>query len=352
MSHRAERPNQQPAHRSFGKRLLRASDLLGKILLSLATVLAALYCLSIAWQLRYSQPRQVSMPTADVGAQLDRAMQNVFQGSWQFVGMPWHVSIREFSESEAQAQLQRPAPPQPQQSHLPDPPSATEALSAEEEAADSLATSGLLYAVLQQLGAIDRVSQETAADSATIEYTFQQSSGMRGIGFASSASPRQIYCVRVMQPIGNDRWNLLELVVLDAALAESPTSATQSTNGSALQASLLPLQDGAERLAVRWDAAGQACGELIGLHEPLAKLQASWQQAGWEIESISKQATSGQVEAREEVYVQGVEVLICTRGAEVVIAIPAPSLLGEHGAILLVRGEAAAGEADGAVLPR
>ncbi|MCC6509038.1 MAG: hypothetical protein IT423_08020 [Pirellulaceae bacterium] len=340
-----------PAKPSLGKRLLQASDVVGRVLLSLAVVIAAIYCVNIAWQLRYPAQREASLPASDAATALDRAMHNMLVGSWQFVGLPWHVSIRELSEAEALVQLERPLPPQPTDvGSVLGPNAAHNAAQggAQQAAADldedNSATSGLLYALLTQLGAQPPSSEAPSSQPAVVEYSFEQAAGMRGMGFASTSRPEQIQCVRLMQPIGNDRWNFIELVVLNSAFPASASTARESSDGS-LPSELLPLDQDSEKLAMRMDAAGQLCGELIRLGQPLDALRARWQQAGWQVAVMSEiQSQAAQAEALRETFgatnSPTAQVLICTREQEVVIAIPAPGLLTEHGALLLVRGRA------------
>lgn len=309
----SEKDRAAPAQAGMGKRLLKAADLVGRLLLSLVILYGVFFCIQIVLQLRSSDETSVMKNNEAPSASLtiDNAMRDMVGGSWQFAGMPWSVSVQELAESDAMLNLQSPAPELVK-------------LTAPQDAETDGDSLGLIMDTLEMMGA------EPQEQGEAVVYSVDQAN-LRARAFAPKSQPRRVQYARVVQRSGNELWNFIEIV---AKPSDEGMQVTQF-------APLMPRAPAGQRLALRMDAQGNACGELIDLGESLVQTKQRWQQAGWRIEVFDGNDADSIPELHNtdlaEQASDAAEVWVCTRNLEVIVAVPSQSLASESQTVLLVR---------------
>lgn len=245
-----------PAQKSRWHKLSRTLDLIGRVALCLAIVVAAIFCIRIVQDIRSADHRRVEAQTGDNS---DGTLEDVLNGDWQFAGMPWSVRITEMSSTEAEAALEAAAPTV---SPLP-----AEANGETQEEFDIIAS------------ALEMLHAQASEQEQHLVYRVD-SPAMQALAYAPSAYPKQVQLIRVVQPIQDDRVNYIQL-------ERKPAEFRQPENHSLL----LPAAPENRRLAVRHDAQGVLCAELIELNAPFSELREVWEQAGWQFDRHRVQPT-------------------------------------------------------------
>lgn len=309
----SEQDGNPPAQAGLTQRLLKAADVVGRVLLSLVIVYGVFFCIQIVLQLRSSDEantkKTAEAPSATLA--IDNAMRDMVGGSWQFAGMPWSVSVQELAESDAMLNLQSPSPPML-------------TLNAPQKADTDGDHLGLIMDTLEMMGA------EPKEQGEVVVYAVDQAN-LRARAFAPKSQPRQVQYARVVQRSGDELWNFIEI------------AAKRSDEGTLVAefAPLMPRAPSGQRLALRMDTQGNACGELIELGEPLLQSKQRWEQAGWRIDVFDGKDTDSIPELQNtdlaEQASEAAEVWVCTRNLDVIVAVPSQSFASESQTVLLVR---------------
>ncbi len=307
---RKESPNGDSE--SFRK-VLVVINFVGKVALSIAILSCVVLCLTLFVDSRPS-PQNTNATTPEE-KQPEWDMQNYLGGNWIFADLPWSVQTQTLPQREATELFEKAVPV------------LTSVESADQDPSDLSIISELLVGLQ---------AHPQTKDGNTL---YQLRTGpLQVVAFAPLPTPSQIQIARVLQDAGDGMLNYFELNV----------SSRTDRPADLAEVQLLPMQRTANRLAVRLDKENQICGELYELAEPLDFATKHWMRNGWRVQSLasllSKPGESTQPTSVEQIPTQPistadpsdprgpsqeVQPLACSRGNELIVAVPLPSVTKE-----------------------
>ena len=143
-----------------------------------------------------------------------------------------------------------------------------------------------------------------------VTYRVEQA-GFQAIAFAPADRPREVHVGRMVQEAGDGMCKFVEVKRMEPP--SQPT--TQQVE------SLLPIANPNTRIAVRRDATGQVCAELIALQEDWQDVQAMWENHGWSVrEQLDQPTIPANSESPTEIA-PAQNVFICQRGKVSLMAV-------------------------------
>ncbi len=276
--------------------IARAANNIGRILLCLAIAAAVVLSLLIVQDMRSTDSPPTAVPAISLGS---NSMEDALNGNWQFAGSPWSVRVQELASAELPVLLRQ----------VPN----TSSFVTEADAPEFDEAGTLVLAVLGMLGAAETAEGECVVYRA-------QSDGLECIAWAPRSDSKKIQIARIAQRINDSAWNMIEI-------GRRPQSESLG-DGNLLP--LLPEAAENVRLAMRFDAKGQLCAQLIQLNIDFDRLQSTWTKAGWERNQYGHEAIVGYQASMEEP-------IVFTRGLETILAIAPPAAGDVPRTLLLIR---------------
>ena len=287
------------------RKILGVFNLVGKIGLTLAIFYGVIFCLGLFVDGRPSPQKPSATVPEQTTSEWD--MQNQLHGNWIFADLPWSIQTQKLSQLEATELFKKAVPKW------------TTVDSPNQDSSDL----GILSELLVGFNA----QPQTRGGNTLYQV---QTGPIQVVAFAPIQDPSQIQIVRVLQDAGDGMLNYFELNVSSQIVHSEDLAEKQ----------LLPMHPTARRLAVRLDTDNEICGELYELAESLDFATEHWIGNGWKVqilssllsetgETIQQPNVSREVPPDSRDPSQDVQPLACSRGSELVVVVPLPSVSKE-----------------------
>lgn len=285
--------------------LARWMDRLGRVLLILVILGAIVFCLSTIQELRAPGRRPQLSSEEPQSPSLEDSLANMMNGDWQFASVPWSVKVKEVATAEALALMT----------------AEVSALSVWSDTSED----DVVIQVLELLSPLkSTVGGNVCYSVDSTEFSLR--------GFAPLSMSTQIQLVRATKAIDAERSTFAE-IIRRAAVPEQTSGSPEF---------LLPRRTADRTLAIRRDARGYLCAELVELESDVAQTVNDWKKAGWSVtpQNASQEASNDSISeglGDGSLTLSAEQVFLCKNKSESIYAVVSSKLASSSRTMLLVR---------------
>lgn len=268
-------------------------DLTGRIAMIVGILWASFFCIQTFRKIGFGQKSESLVLDKSAKSEFE-SLENLLDGDWQFVGLPWSIQVTEFDgqfKPKALANTYTPTSFQP----------------------------------LRPIDEYDRtiwglisLFQPTRADTSVCATYFIETQGWQVYCFAPLEQPEQIQIIRAQFGTDSDASKRVDLVreidfpKRDEAFFSEP---------------LVPMGAGGTLIALRRDSFGKVCAELFETSESDENLLRMWKETGWKVRNASSMQNlpltrevlplSQQTQASKP----NEQIMVCNRGKDTICVV-------------------------------